>query len=170
MVSNHIVVGESGSVDKHDMEKKLKSIREKIDQFPMKDDFNMDETSLFYRLQANHSLATKQLEGRKHDKERLTIVICCNEDGSEKIPLWIIGKYAKPRCFKNINMNSLDCEYRANKQVWMIGLLIEEYVRWMDDQMHGRKILLVVDNCPAHSKNITELQNIELFFLPLNMT
>lgn len=162
--------GESGSVDTHDMEKKLESIREKIDQFPMKDVFNMDETGLFYRLQADHSLATKQLEGRKQDKERLTIVICCNEDGSEKIPLWIIGKYAKPRCFKNINMNSLDCEYRANKRAWMTGLLFEEYVRWLDEQMHGRKILLVVDNCPAHSNNIQGLQNIELFFLPPNMT
>ena len=86
--------GESGSVDVHDMEHKLVLIREKIDQFPMKDVFNMDETGLFYRLQADHSLATKQLEGRKQDKERLMVVICCNEDDSEKIPLdyWEICK------------------------------------------------------------------------------
>lgn len=77
--------------------------------------FNLDETGLFYRLQVDHSLATNQLEGRKHDKERLTIVIHCNEDGSEKIPLWIIGKYAKLCCFKNINMGLIDCQYRANK-------------------------------------------------------
>ena len=113
------VFGESGFVDVQDMEQKLVSIREKIDKFPMKDVFNMDETGLFYRLQADHSLATKQLEGRKQDKERLTVVICCNEDGSEKIPLWIIGKYAKPRCFKNVNMNSLDYQYRANKKAWI---------------------------------------------------
>ncbi|KAH1209676.1 CENP-B 2 [Glycine max] len=100
--------GESGFVDVQDMEQKLVSIREKIDKFPMKDVFNMDETGLFYRLQADNSLATKQLEGRKQDKERLTVVIYCNEDSSEKIPLWIIGKYAKPHCFKNVNMNSLD--------------------------------------------------------------
>ncbi|GJU02804.1 CENP-B homolog protein 2-like protein [Tanacetum coccineum] len=49
-----------------------------------------------------------QLEGKKQDKERLTVAICCNEDGSEKLPLWIIGKYAKPRCFKNVNLNSLN--------------------------------------------------------------
>ena len=50
-----------GSVDVQDMEQKLVSIQEKIDQFPMKDVFNMDETGLLYRLQADHSLATKQL-------------------------------------------------------------------------------------------------------------
>ncbi|XP_060186554.1 CENP-B homolog protein 2-like [Lycium barbarum] len=77
--------GESGSIDIQDIETKLESIREKRDQFLMKDVFNIDETGLFYKLQADHSLATKQLEERKQDKERLTVVICCNEDGSEKI-------------------------------------------------------------------------------------
>ncbi|KAL5146375.1 CENP-B 2 [Glycine soja] len=136
----------------------------------MKDVFNMDETRLFYRLQADHSLATKQLEGRKQDKERSTVVICCNEDGSEKIPLWIIGKYEKPRCFKNVNMNSLDCQYQANKKAWMTSVLFDEYVRSFDQMMHGRRVLLVVDNCPAHPRNIEGLRNVELFFLPPNMT
>lgn len=162
--------GESGSVDVQDMEMKLEAIREKINQFSMKDVFNLDETGLFYRLQADHSLATKQLEGRKQDKERLTVVICCNEDGSEKIPLWIIGKYAKPRCFKNINMSSINCHYHANKRAWMTSVLFEEYVRWFDHKMNGRKTLLMVDNCPAHPKHIEGLQNVELFFLPPNMT
>ncbi|GKG25710.1 hypothetical protein Tco_0398856, partial [Tanacetum coccineum] len=54
------------------MEDKLKSIRDKFDQFEMKDNFNMDE----------------------------------------------------PRCFKNVNLNSLNCEYRANKRAWMTGVLL----------------------------------------------
>ncbi|KAL0463298.1 UNVERIFIED_CONTAM: hypothetical protein Slati_0217400, partial [Sesamum latifolium] len=36
--------GESGSVDMQDMEIKLEAIREKINQFSMKDLFNLDET------------------------------------------------------------------------------------------------------------------------------
>ncbi|GJX18630.1 CENP-B homolog protein 2-like protein [Tanacetum coccineum] len=115
-IKNFRRFGESGSVEMEGMEDKLKSIRDKVDQFEMKDIFNMDETGLFFRLQPDHSLATMQLEGKKQDKERLTVAICCNEDGSEKLPLWIIGKYAKPRCFKNVNLNSLNCEYRANKK------------------------------------------------------
>lgn len=35
----------------------------------------MDKIGLFYMLQANPSLATKQLEGRTQDKERLAMVI-----------------------------------------------------------------------------------------------
>ncbi|GKD13484.1 CENP-B homolog protein 2-like protein [Tanacetum coccineum] len=134
-IKNFRRFGESGSVEMEGMEDKLKSIRDKVDQFEMKDIFNMDETGLFFRLQPDHSLATMQLEGKKQDKERLTVAICCNEDGSEKLPLWIIGKYAKPRCFKNVNLNSLNCEYRANKRAWMTGVLFEEYVRQLDKKM-----------------------------------
>nr|GEV69299.1 hypothetical protein [Tanacetum cinerariifolium] len=107
-IKNFLRFEESGSVEMEGMEDKLKFIRDKVDQFEMKDIFNMDETGLFFRLQPDHSLATMQLEGKKQDKERLTVAICCNEDGSEKLPLWIIRKYAKPRCFKNVNLNSLN--------------------------------------------------------------
>ncbi|KAL8475162.1 hypothetical protein ACS0TY_031550 [Phlomoides rotata] len=40
--------GESGSIEMEGMEDKLKIIRDKMDQFEMKDIFNMDETGLFF--------------------------------------------------------------------------------------------------------------------------
>ncbi|KAL6493089.1 hypothetical protein OROGR_032848 [Orobanche gracilis] len=160
--------GETGSVDMDVTESNLESIRQKLDQFTMKYVFNMDETDLFYKLQANHSLATKQLECKKNDKERITVVICCNEDGSKKNPLWFIGKYAKPRCFKNVNMSSLNWEYSANKRAWMTGILFQEYVQQLHKKIEGRKVLLIVDNYPAHPNHVEGLQNVELFFLPPN--
>ncbi|MBA0637064.1 hypothetical protein Godav_024500 [Gossypium davidsonii] len=36
--------------------------------------------------------------------------------------------------------------------------------------MTGKKVLLIVDNCPAHPKVIEGLRNVELFFLPPNST
>ncbi|KAG8475682.1 hypothetical protein CXB51_032442 [Gossypium anomalum] len=69
----------------------MENIEGKLENFDWKNIYNMDETSLFYHMQANYSLATKQLEGRKKDNERLTVVVCCNGDGSDKLPLWVIG-------------------------------------------------------------------------------
>lgn len=70
----------------------------------MKDVFNMDETRSFYRLMPDPFLARKQLEAKKQDKERLTTVVCCNEDNWKKMYIyihpWIIRKYVKPCCFK----------------------------------------------------------------------
>ena len=75
----------------------------------------MDETGLFFRLEADRSLATKQLEGWKKYKERITIVVCYNGNGSDKVLLWIIGKYV-PRCFKNVNINNLSSSNISAKE------------------------------------------------------
>ncbi|MFQ6626230.1 hypothetical protein Gotur_004978 [Gossypium turneri] len=99
--------GESGSIIMENIEYALPQIRAKLKIFYWKDIYNMDETGLFYRLQAYHSLARKQLEGRKKDKERLTIMVCYNRD---------------------------------------------DFVRWFDARMTGRKVLLTVDNCPSYPK------------------
>ena len=68
--------------------------------------YNMYETGLFYRLQADSSLSTHQLEGQKQSKERITMTICCNADGSVKPTFWVIGKFLNPRCFKNVDRTS----------------------------------------------------------------
>ncbi|MFQ6663765.1 hypothetical protein Gotur_031158 [Gossypium turneri] len=76
----------------------------------------MDEIGLFYRLQADHSLATKQLEGPKK-REGKTYCCGCNGDGSNKVSFWVIVKFANPRCFKHVNIDNLNCHYRANKKM-----------------------------------------------------
>jgi hypothetical protein len=43
-------------------------------------------------------------------------------DGSEKIPLLVIGKSLNPRCFgKKNNRAKLPVNYKANKKAWMTG-------------------------------------------------
>ena len=46
--------------------KRKQSIRENLNQFAMKDVFNMDETRLFYGLLTNYSLATKHFEWKEN--------------------------------------------------------------------------------------------------------
>ncbi|KAK2644905.1 hypothetical protein Ddye_020100 [Dipteronia dyeriana] len=91
--------GESGSVVMENIEIALPGIRAQLDQFHRKDIYNLDETELFFGLEADHSLATKQLKGHKKDNERITIAISCNGDSSDKVPLWII---AHPQVIKGL--------------------------------------------------------------------
>ncbi|MBA0611477.1 hypothetical protein Godav_012165, partial [Gossypium davidsonii] len=153
-IKSYRIFGESGSVVTENIEDALPQIRAKLEIFYWKDIYNMDETGLFYRLQADYSLATKQLEERKKDKESLIVVVCCNGDGSDKVPLWVIGMFANPRCFKHVNIDNLNCHYLAIKKAWMTGLLFQDFVRWFGARMTGRKVLLIVDNCPAPPKVI----------------
>ena len=87
----------------------------------------------------------------------------------EKLPMFVIGKSAKPRCFKHVR--NLPCRYRSQKKAWMDGTLFEEWLRELDRKfdMQGRKIVLVVDNCPAHP-DVSGLKAINLQFLPPNTT
>ena len=87
----------------------------------------------------------------------------------DKIPMFVIGKSVKPRCFKGIKKKP--CRYRAQKKSWMTSDLFEEWVRGLDCifQREDRKIALIVDNCPAHP-DINDLKAIELVFLPPNTT
>jgi len=114
-IRSHRRFGESGAANTKIIEESLPRIRTILDQYALADIYNMDEIGLFYRMQADNSLATKQHKGRKQNKERITITVCCNADGSDKLPLWIIGKSFRPCCFKNINIDNLDCKYHANK-------------------------------------------------------
>ncbi|KAE9546906.1 hypothetical protein FO519_009882 [Halicephalobus sp. NKZ332] len=162
--------GEGASVDLEVVENwRQEVLRDKLMKYPADDIFNVDETGLFWRIMPNRTLAFKSEKcmGNKKSKERITILVGANASGTEKLPLFVIGKSAKPRCFKN---SKLPVEYAANSKAWMTGAFFEKWLRKWDNQLKrdDRKILLFLDNCTAHP-NI-KLQNIKLEFLPPNTT
>ena len=70
--------------------------------------FNRDETRLNFRLLPDKTLAAcfeKSADGRKLSKERVTINTCSNATGTIKLPLQIIGKARRTRCFKGLKMD-----------------------------------------------------------------
>ena len=76
--------------------------------------FNCDETGLYYKSLPQKFLAArieKSADGRKTQKERVTINACSNAAGKIKLPLLLIGKAKNPRCFKNVNCDNLSVVY-----------------------------------------------------------
>ena len=133
--------------------------------------YNADETGLYFRATPDrtHAHASEAVSGGKKSKERITVLACTNMSGTDTKKLFVIGKSKNPRCFKNIT--SLPVDYRANKNAWMTSdLFIEWLVEWDRSlQLKKRKILLLVDNCPAHPTP-PSLKSIKLMFLPPNTT
>ncbi|KAL1242255.1 Tigger transposable element-derived protein 6 [Trichinella spiralis] len=79
------------------------------------DVFNADEMGLFYCILPNKTLILKSenCSGVKVDKERLTVLLCCNEFGPEMLGRWLyIGGVKKLACFKNVRTSP--CAYHAN--------------------------------------------------------
>ncbi|XP_064463598.1 tigger transposable element-derived protein 4-like [Ornithodoros turicata] len=89
--------------------------------------------------------------------------------GTEKLPLFVIRKRSKPRCFKNIP--TLPTEYTAHKKARMTADLFKQWLKTWDRklELRNRKVLLIVDNCTAHKMDV-ELRAIGLAFLPANTT
>lgn len=52
----------------------------------------------------------------KKSKNRITVLVGSNMTGTEKLPLLVIGKSARPRCFKKA---VIPVGYAANKKAWM---------------------------------------------------
>ena len=167
------VCGEARSVDTEssdmtEWQSRLKCI---LDQYRPDDIYNADETGIFYRLLPDKTLEFKAVDchGGKKSKDRLTALVCANMSGNDKLPLLIIGKYARPRCFKNIK--TLPTLYTSNKKAWMTSEIFSDWLRKLDKKFtkKGRKVAMIVDNCPAHPQ-IRGLRSIELVFLPPNTT
>ena len=53
----------------------------------------------------------------------------------------------------------------------MDSQIFEEWVRKLDQafRMEGRKIVLLIDNCPVHL-SVFDVTNVQLVFLPANTT
>jgi hypothetical protein len=105
-------------------------------------------------------------------------VLTSNADRSEKFEPWIISKLENPRCFSKINRRNLRVTYRFNKLRWIIGLICEEYLRWLNNKIRGkrRKVLLLMDNFSGHKLAVRlvgdeqGLSHVRIVWLPPNTT
>lgn len=155
----------------------IEKARRVISNYSPHNVFNMDETGLFYQMLPDRSLTTSEfVKGTKKIKDRISLALCANADGSEKSRLLVIGKSKRPRCFKNFRVE-LYADYKFNKKAWMTGLIFSEWLNDFNKKMkiQGRKVLLLLDNAPSHTvpqvedrENATTLglSNVEIHFLP----
>ncbi|UYV62923.1 hypothetical protein LAZ67_2002512 [Cordylochernes scorpioides] len=170
-ISFKTICGESGAVNLQVAEQWKNNLRELIKDKDARDVFNVDETGLFFKCTPDKTLAFKheKCHGGKLSKERVTLLVGANMDGSEKLPLLMIGKAADPRCFKNVKTKPAD--YANSARAWMTSYLFEKWLLNLDKKFtkEKRKVILFIDNCTAHN-SIPPMENVEVIFFPANMT
>jgi hypothetical protein len=136
------------------------------------DIYNVDEPSLFLNIQHSKTFTFQGnfCHGDTKSKHPVTVLLMCNADGSYKLPPLVIGKYKSPHCFKNVK--SLLTKYEANTNSWMTTEIFKDCLIQLDRKLgaKSRKILLFIDQFPAHLKNMTFLCNNKVVFLPAKCT
>ena len=142
--------------------------------------YHADETGLTWKAMPTNTLALrseKEAPGYKLPKDRLTVMVCTNATGTHKLPLQVIGKSKKPRCFKNVN--ELPVVYAAQLSAWMDrGIFRNWYSKVFHPEVHKNKeedakFLLILDNAPSHP-NCMEFNardpSCQVVYLPKNVT
>lgn len=161
--------GETGDVDIDELKSKCADIKTILSKFEKSEIYNLDETGLFYKISPNKTISDGPVKGRKREMDRISLILCCNSDGTDKIKLGVIGKAKNPRCFKNFNVSAL-CDYYNNKTAWVTSKEFVDYVTNFNESMkkNNKKVALILDNAPGHS-NI-QFSNVLLIFIPPNST
>ncbi|XP_051158119.1 jerky protein homolog-like [Leptopilina boulardi] len=148
--------------------------------------FNADESGVYWKRLPEVTLAGANEDydcpGWKLKKDRVTVLFCSNADGSFTLPLLVIGKSERPRCFNNNYTTSLPVTYTHQASAWMNAKI---FFSWYKDQFiplvqamqvqtqkYG-KVLLLLDNANCHPpkeilNNVNE--NFKVEFLPPNVT
>ncbi|XP_049837979.1 tigger transposable element-derived protein 6-like [Schistocerca gregaria] len=129
-ISSLQICGEANEVDEESANNWLHEFYRVREKYASCDVFNMAETGFFYNLFPNHTLGAKgdKCHGGARSEQRVTVVLCCNADGSEKFRPWIIGKSGKPSWFKNINMDTLPCIYSHHQKAWIDGTSFGKWI------------------------------------------
>ena len=105
------------------------------------------------------SCKKKQVDGQKKCKDRVTINACSNASGSIKLPLLFIGKSARPRCFRRLNMAALPVIYKYQKNAWVDLHIFSEWfhnnfvttvLARLKELKQTPKALLLLENCSVH--------------------
>jgi len=83
------LAGESAEVSVESTDAWLESRPSLLGGYEPRDVYNADETGLFFNVLPDRTLGYKgeSCHGRKHSKDRLTVLLCINSDGSDKCRL-----------------------------------------------------------------------------------
>ena len=140
-------------------------------RYQLIDIYNTDKLRLFYKdLKLTSNLIFPRVMLLMWQQSKAQIVgMAVRNAISERILMFIVGKSAKPRCFKHVW--EILCRYIAQNKVWMNETIFEEWLHELDGRFkrRGLKILMIVNNCPVYPE-ITGLKVIDLQFLPPNTT
>lgn len=180
-VKSRHLYGENSSVDltEENIVAQLKDIKKILSTYKDEDILNFDETGLYYEQQPTRTICKTPMGGVKKSKNRFTVGLLTNSDGSYKGHPVVIGKRKTPRgaskrpvlYSKTAIGQSHHIDYYQNDSAWMTTEIFYKYMKRLNASFayKNRHVAILVDNASVH-KIKEELSHIKLVFLPANTT
>jgi hypothetical protein len=135
-----------------------------LEVYEPRDVYIANETGLFNVL-PDRTLAYKgeTCHGGKHSKDTLTVLLCVNSDGSDKQVPIVIGKFSKPRCFKDFHSYVSVDRHVATYGVSTVEELCEAYgfTRSVEEKNKDEN---EQDMGPSFAETYKALEKVKAFF------
>ena len=156
---------------------RMEEIRKVMEDYELCNIYNQDESGLMYRMGPNRTYTApfehrQEVRGTNFQnfKQRITVSMCVNGDGTHRLPVKYIGKSVTPVCFQD--HPDARYSYTSQRNGWIDGSQFEIWLNWWYNEVQKRSNgpwLLLLDNCNGHDVNI-DLPGVRVEFLPPNMT
>jgi hypothetical protein len=86
--------GEAGSVNMEEHKEAFDAIADRLSAYAPRDIYNCDETGLYLKVMSNRTLSQGRVKGTKPVTDaRVSILLCCNADGTDKRKPFVLCKY-----------------------------------------------------------------------------
>lgn len=160
-------------------------LKEKIitERLLLENIYNADEAGIYWRTilscSAPEKMKINNNECERKRENRITMVFCSNASGTNRIPLFVIGKsdvtaiQQELQCHGDI-YTSQESSW-MNQEIfekWFIEIFIPRALAFQRETQITGKILLILDNAPCHRplEKLNSLnENIEIIHLPPNI-
>lgn len=175
--TNVALHGSGASANVEEAATRMAEIRRQLEGVDPDLVYNVDETGLLYRCLPSRSYvpsADRRLErGSKamKSKDRVTLTLCCNSNGTHKLPVTMIGKAVQPLCFTG-DGNRCPLPYFSQKSAWTDTNVFQ---RWFQEvflpaikRRTRSHVFLIMDNLGCHG-DISDPQ-VTIIELPPNTT
>ncbi|XP_022171628.1 tigger transposable element-derived protein 6-like [Myzus persicae] len=138
-----------------------------MSNYDANDIYSLFEIGLYYHDLPNSNCEFKgPPDNRECQKSihRLSIIFASNITGTDKMRPRIIDNIHIPRYLQDVK--TLSVHFQASYNTWITSCYAS-ILRWLDEELSGRKILVIIDNVMVDLQ--IELQNIEIKYLPSSM-
>ena len=96
-IACHYLHGEARDTDAAEVALAIEKMPSILKDYDSEDVFNFDETGLYYRAPPCKTLNIGKVKGSKKKKDRITLGLCTNISGKERLKIVFIHKSARPR-------------------------------------------------------------------------
>ena len=145
---NKAICGSKESAAPHD---ELETWKETVlvptlSRYSPNDIYNGDETALFYKSLPHRTYCFDgdKPAGSAKCKDRLTLLIITNMDGSDHRKLSVIGKSKTPHCLQKkykMQVKDMAVDWYASKNAWMTGEIHHQIMSKLNNEMRLSQIV-----------------------------